>query len=191
MAGQIIPWNFTMLLVAWKWGPALAASCTIVMKPAEQTPLSCLRMGELAMEAGFPAGVVTVGLGDWNPPGYNGAPPEDPGIVATAYYFRFLTLMAGFLRRFGANGEAADCDARARLVREAFNAAFRRDDGCYAAAADAGSGSGGISPHAEPAPGAPPAPAPPRPARTAAPPPPRLPPWPAPPGGRKGSRSPG
>jgi aldehyde dehydrogenase (NAD+) len=60
VAGQIIPWNFPMLMVAWKWGPALAAGCTIVMKPAEQTPLSCLRLGELAMEAGFPAGVINV-----------------------------------------------------------------------------------------------------------------------------------
>jgi len=49
-----------MLMVAWKWGPALAAGCTIVMKPAEQTPLSCLRMGELAMEAGFPDGVINI-----------------------------------------------------------------------------------------------------------------------------------
>lgn len=60
VAGQIIPWNFPMLMVAWKWGPALAAGCTIVMKPAEQTPLTCLRMGELALEAGFPAGVINV-----------------------------------------------------------------------------------------------------------------------------------
>ncbi len=60
VAGQIIPWNFPMLMVAWKWGPALAAGCTIVMKPAEQTPLSCLRLGELAMEAGFPAGVINI-----------------------------------------------------------------------------------------------------------------------------------
>jgi aldehyde dehydrogenase (NAD+) len=60
VAGQIIPWNFPMLMVAWKWGPALAAGCTIVMKPAEQTPLTALRMGELAMEAGFPAGVINL-----------------------------------------------------------------------------------------------------------------------------------
>ncbi len=60
VAGQIIPWNFPMLMVAWKWGPALAAGCTIVMKPAEQTPLSCLRMGELALEAGFPEGVINI-----------------------------------------------------------------------------------------------------------------------------------
>ena len=60
VCGQIIPWNFPMLMTAWKWGPALAAGCTIVMKPAEQTPLTCLRMGELAMEAGFPAGVINI-----------------------------------------------------------------------------------------------------------------------------------
>ncbi len=60
VAGQIIPWNFPMLMVAWKWGPALAAGCTIVLKPAEQTPLSCLRLGELVMEAGFPAGVINI-----------------------------------------------------------------------------------------------------------------------------------
>lgn len=60
VAGQIIPWNFPLLMVAWKWGPALAAGCTIVMKPAEQTPLSCLRLGELAMEAGFPPGVINI-----------------------------------------------------------------------------------------------------------------------------------
>jgi len=58
--GQIIPWNFPLLMQAWKWGPALAAGCTIVLKPAEQTPLSALRVGELAMEAGFPAGVINI-----------------------------------------------------------------------------------------------------------------------------------
>ncbi len=66
VCGQIIPWNFPMLMVAWKWGPALAAGCTIVMKPAEQTPLSCLRLAELALEAGIPPGVINVvtGFGD-------------------------------------------------------------------------------------------------------------------------------
>jgi aldehyde dehydrogenase (NAD+) len=60
VVGQIIPWNFPMLMVAWKWGPALAAGCTIVMKPAEQTPLTCLRMAALAKEAGIPDGVINV-----------------------------------------------------------------------------------------------------------------------------------
>ena len=60
VVGQIIPWNFPALMVAWKWGPALAAGCTIIMKPAEQTPLTCLRMARLAQKAGFPDGVINV-----------------------------------------------------------------------------------------------------------------------------------
>jgi aldehyde dehydrogenase (NAD+) len=60
VVGQIIPWNFPLLMQAWKWGPALAAGCTVVLKPAEQTPLSALRMAELAMEAGIPDGVINV-----------------------------------------------------------------------------------------------------------------------------------
>jgi aldehyde dehydrogenase (NAD+) len=60
VAGQIIPWNFPMLMVAWKWGPALTAGCTVVLKPAEQTPLTALRLGELALEAGYPAGVINI-----------------------------------------------------------------------------------------------------------------------------------
>ncbi|HEX8915846.1 MAG TPA: aldehyde dehydrogenase family protein [Humisphaera sp.] len=60
VAGQIIPWNFPILMQAWKLGPALAAGCTVVMKPAEQTPLTALRVAELAMEAGFPDGVINV-----------------------------------------------------------------------------------------------------------------------------------
>ena len=60
VCGQIIPWNFPLLMVAWKWGPALAAGNTVVLKPAEQTPLSALRLGELALEAGFPPGVINI-----------------------------------------------------------------------------------------------------------------------------------
>jgi aldehyde dehydrogenase (NAD+) len=60
VVGQIIPWNFPLLMLAWKWGPALACGNTIVMKPAEQTPLTALRIGELALEAGFPPGVVNL-----------------------------------------------------------------------------------------------------------------------------------
>ena len=60
VAGQIIPWNFPILMTAWKWGPALAAGCTIVMKPAEQTPLTCLRLARLAQKAGIPDGVINV-----------------------------------------------------------------------------------------------------------------------------------
>jgi phenylacetaldehyde dehydrogenase len=63
VAGQIIPWNFPLLMAAWKLGPALAAGCTVVLKVAEQTPLSALRLGELIQEAGFPAGVVNIVTG--------------------------------------------------------------------------------------------------------------------------------
>ncbi len=58
--GQIIPWNYPMLMQSWKLAPALATGNTVVMKPAEQTPLSALRIGELIMEAGFPEGVVNM-----------------------------------------------------------------------------------------------------------------------------------
>src|SRR6266436_2012715 len=60
VVGQIIPWNFPLLMQAWKLGPALATGCTVVMKPAEQTPLTALRVGELMLEAGFPEGVVNL-----------------------------------------------------------------------------------------------------------------------------------
>jgi len=60
VVGQIIPWNFPMLMMAWKLAPALATGNTVVFKPAEQTPLSALRVGELILEAGFPEGVVNV-----------------------------------------------------------------------------------------------------------------------------------
>ena len=63
VVGQIIPWNFPLLMSAWKLGPALATGNTVVLKPAEQTPLSALRMGELLLEAGFPPGVVNIVTG--------------------------------------------------------------------------------------------------------------------------------
>ena len=60
VAAQIIPWNFPLLMQAWKLAPALACGCTVVLKVAEQTPLSALRVGELINEAGFPPGVVNI-----------------------------------------------------------------------------------------------------------------------------------
>jgi phenylacetaldehyde dehydrogenase len=60
VVGQIIPWNFPLLMAAWKLGPALTTGCTVVLKPAEQTPLTALRLVELIAEAGIPAGVVNV-----------------------------------------------------------------------------------------------------------------------------------
>jgi len=60
VVAQIIPWNFPLLMAAWKLGPALATGCTVVLKPAEQTPLTALRLAELICEAGYPDGVVNV-----------------------------------------------------------------------------------------------------------------------------------
>lgn len=60
VVGQIIPWNYPILMLVWKWGPALAAGCTLVMKPAEQTPLTALVLAALSKEAGFPKGVINV-----------------------------------------------------------------------------------------------------------------------------------
>ncbi|MBC7815784.1 MAG: aldehyde dehydrogenase family protein [Planctomycetaceae bacterium] len=88
VVGQIIPWNFPLLMAAWKWGPALAAGCTIIMKPAEQTPLTCLRFAELAQEAGFPDGVINV------VPGYGAtgaAMVKHPGIDKIAFTGHFET----------------------------------------------------------------------------------------------------
>jgi aldehyde dehydrogenase (NAD+) len=83
VVGQIIPWNFPALMAAWKWGPALAAGCTIVMKPAEQTPLTCLRMARLAQKAGIPDGVINVipGYG----PTAGGAIVQHPGVDKIAF----------------------------------------------------------------------------------------------------------
>jgi aldehyde dehydrogenase (NAD+) len=64
VCAQIVPWNFPLLMAIWKVGPALAAGCTIVLKPAEQTPLTALRLGDLALEAGIPPGVLNVLTGD-------------------------------------------------------------------------------------------------------------------------------
>ncbi|HVO62119.1 MAG TPA: aldehyde dehydrogenase family protein [Terriglobales bacterium] len=63
VVAQIIPWNFPLLMAAWKLGPALATGCCVVLKPAEQTPLSALLLAELVAEAGFPEGVVNVVTG--------------------------------------------------------------------------------------------------------------------------------
>lgn len=63
VVAAIIPWNFPLLMAIWKIAPALAAGCTVVLKPAEETPLTALRLGELVLEAGFPPGVVNIVTG--------------------------------------------------------------------------------------------------------------------------------
>ena len=73
VVGMIVPWNFPLLLTAWKLAPALAAGCTAVIKPAELTPLTALKLGALCLEAGIPPGVVNVvpGKGSVAGPGHN------------------------------------------------------------------------------------------------------------------------
>ncbi|MDX6587547.1 MAG: hypothetical protein QOI31_2020 [Solirubrobacterales bacterium] len=82
VCGQIVPWNFPLLMAMWKVAPALAAGCPIVLKPAEQTPLTALRLGELALEAGLPPGTLNVITGD----GSTGAAlVDDPGVAKIAF----------------------------------------------------------------------------------------------------------
>jgi phenylacetaldehyde dehydrogenase len=83
VVGQIIPWNFPLLMAAWKLGPALATGSTVVLKPAEQTPLSALRLAELMQEAGLPDGVVNVITGFGETAG--AAIAAHPGIDKVAF----------------------------------------------------------------------------------------------------------
>jgi aldehyde dehydrogenase (NAD+) len=82
VVGQIIPWNFPLLMLAWKVAPALAAGCTVILKPAEFTPLTALAFAELAVEAGLPPGVLNIVTGD----GSTGAALVDhPGVDKLAF----------------------------------------------------------------------------------------------------------
>ena len=82
VCAQIVPWNYPLLMATWKVAPALAAGCATVLKPAEQTPLTALRLGELALEAGFPEGTLNVLTGD----GETGAAlVDDPGVQKVAF----------------------------------------------------------------------------------------------------------
>ncbi|HCK70703.1 MAG TPA: betaine-aldehyde dehydrogenase, partial [Planctomycetaceae bacterium] len=143
VVGQIIPWNFPMLMVAWKWGPALAAGCTIVMKPAEQTPLTCLRMARLAQKAGIPDGVINVvpGFG----PTAGAAVVQHPGIDKVAFtgeYKTAQTIMADAsqtLKRltFELGGKSpnvvfADADLDAAAAGSHFGLYFNQGQCCCA-----------------------------------------------------------
>src|SRR6202050_3882336 len=81
--GQIIPWNFPLLMAAWKLGPALACGNTVILKPAEQTPLTALRLGELITEAGLPEGVLNIVTGFG--PGAGSSIAEHPAIDKVAF----------------------------------------------------------------------------------------------------------
>src|SRR6516162_8917214 len=82
VVGAIVAWNFPLLLASWKLGPALACGNCVVLKPAEQTPLSALRFGELALEAGLPAGVLNIVTGG---PETGAALVRHPGVDKVAF----------------------------------------------------------------------------------------------------------
>jgi phenylacetaldehyde dehydrogenase len=83
VVGQIIPWNFPLNMAMWKIAPALATGCTVVLKPSEQTPLTALRLGELALEAGIPPGVLNIVTGFGDPVG--AAIAAHPGVDKVAF----------------------------------------------------------------------------------------------------------
>ena len=112
VCGQIIPWNFPMLMAAWKLSPALAAGCTVVLKPAEQTPLTALRLGELALEAGIPAGVINVLTGE----GDTGAAVVDHPGRRQARVHRLDRGRAGDRRQGRPLAQAVDARARREVA---------------------------------------------------------------------------
>ena len=142
VVGQIIPWNFPILMTAWKWGPALASGCTIVMKPAEQTPLTCLRLAELAHEAGFPDGVINIVTGY----GQTGAAiVRHPGVDKIAFTGHYETAQkimidaAQTLKRitFELGGKSpnvvfADADIDAAVAGAEFGLFFNQGQCCCA-----------------------------------------------------------
>jgi acyl-CoA reductase-like NAD-dependent aldehyde dehydrogenase len=83
VCGQIVPWNYPLMMATWKLAPALAAGCTVVLKPDAQTPLTAIRLAELAAEVGFPAGVINVVPGDG--PTTGAAVVRHPGIDKVAF----------------------------------------------------------------------------------------------------------
>lgn len=83
VVGAIIPWNFPLMMAAWKIGPALATGCTVVLKPAEETPLTALRLGELLLKVGCPKGVVNIVTGEG--PDAGAALASHPGINKVAF----------------------------------------------------------------------------------------------------------
>jgi aldehyde dehydrogenase (NAD+) len=143
VVGQIIPWNFPMLMVAWKWAPALAAGCTLVLKPAEQTPLTALYVAHLAQEAGFPDGVINVVPGDG--PGTGAALVRHPGVDKIAFTGEYKTAqrimadVAPSLKRvaFELGGKSpniifADADLDAAVAGSHFALYFNQGQCCCA-----------------------------------------------------------
>jgi len=143
VVGAIVPWNFPLMFCSWKLGPALAAGNTTVMKPSEITPLTALRLAELMVDVGFPAGVVNI------VPGYGHTAGEaiatHPGIAkvaftgSTAVGRRIVECSAGNLKRVqlelggkGANIVFQDADIAAAVNGAAFAIFHNQGQACIA-----------------------------------------------------------
>jgi aldehyde dehydrogenase (NAD+) len=143
VVGAIVPWNFPLMFCSWKMGPALAAGNSVVMKPAELTPLSALRLAELMIEAGIPAGVVNIVPGPGRVAGEHLA--AHPGVRkiaftgSTAVGRRVVELSAGNLKRVqlelggkGANIVFADANIEAAVNGSAFAIFHNQGQACIA-----------------------------------------------------------
>ena len=143
VVGQIVPWNFPLMFTGWKMGPALAAGNTVVLKPAELTPLSTLRIAQLMANVGFPAGVVNIVPGYGNPAGSYLA--AHPGVDKIAFTGSTLTgrkiveASAGNLKRVqlelggkGANIVFEDAPIEAAVGGSAFAIFHNQGQACIA-----------------------------------------------------------
>src|SRR6266699_5804795 len=143
VVGQIVPWNFPLMFTSWKLGPALAAGNTVVMKPAELTPLTTLRLAELMTEAGLPPGVVNIVTGYGATAGRHIAEHPSIGKVSftgsTAVGRSILAASAGNLKKVqlelggkGANIVFADADLDAAVQGSAFAIYHNQGQACIA-----------------------------------------------------------
>lgn len=136
VVGFVLPWNFPLLMAAWKLAPALAVGCSAVLKPAEQTPLSALRLAELAMEAGLPPGVLDVVSGFGETAGQAIGRHNDIDAVSFtgstevgAYFLKYASESNLKPVGLGMGGKSPmivldDADIDDTLVSSAINAAF-------------------------------------------------------------------
>jgi acyl-CoA reductase-like NAD-dependent aldehyde dehydrogenase len=145
VVGQIVPWNFPLMFTSWKMGPALAAGNTVVMKPAELTPLSTLRVAELAKQVGFPKGVMNIVPGYGNVAGQYLAEHPDVDKIAftgsTAVGRKIVQASAGNLKRVqlelggkGANIVFDDANLKAAINGSAFAIFHNQGQACIAGA---------------------------------------------------------
>ena len=143
VVGAIVPWNFPLMFCSWKMGPALAAGNTVVLKPAELTPLSALRIGELMAEAGLPAGVVNIVPGPGRTAGEHLARHPEVRKIAftgsTAVGRTIVEASAGNVKRVqlelggkGANIVFADADLEAAINGSAFAIFHNQGQACIA-----------------------------------------------------------